>query len=116
MKSINEQISKYNSIRKLFADPVKVSIKNRANPLPQFNDISFNFWLTEYLRNAILNNFINKARRIEPNQDYVPAEMYHCTVKSCGLLGKQLNESQTSEIIERAREALKNFSKIPNKL
>lgn len=111
MKSIEEQILKYNSIRKLFTDPTKVAIKNRAKPLPQFNDISFSFWLTENLRNSILNNFIDKARKIEPDQDYVPAEMYHCTVKSCGLLGKQLNEDQISEIIKLAKEELKSFPK-----
>jgi len=116
MKSIKEQISKYNSIRKLFTDSSKVAIKNRDNPLPQFNDISFNFRLAENLRNAILDNFINQAKRIEPEQDYVPPELYHCTVKSCGLLGKQLNENQIPEIIERAREVFKNFPKFRIKL
>jgi 2'-5' RNA ligase len=116
MQSIEEQISKYNSIRKSFADPAKVFLKNRANPLPQFNDVSFNFWLTDNLRNAILNNFINQVKKIEPSQDYVTAEMYHCTVKSCGLLGKQLNENQISEIIEQAKEELKDFPKFRIKL
>ena len=83
-------------------------IKDKNNPIPEFNDLSHNFFLSTQLIEKI-SETIQPLKKEFPDQDYVPKDTYHCTVKSCGLLGKQINDSVMPDVIERTKESLNNF-------
>ncbi|MBZ9571798.1 2'-5' RNA ligase family protein [Patescibacteria group bacterium] len=103
----------------------KIFLRNKNNPIPEFNDLSLNFWISPPLKEKI-SEIAQLLREKFPNQDYVPQDMYHCTVKSCGLLRKQIQESVIPDVIKKTKEALvgfqpfevelKGFSQFPNNI
>lgn len=70
-------------------------------------DLSINFSINKEVRQKILI-MQNKLKKFDPSQNFVPELKLHCTVKSCGLLGKQINENVIPEVIEKTEKLLKN--------
>ncbi len=68
-------------------------------------DLSINFPINKELRQKVLL-VQNQLKRIDSDQDFVPKLKLHCTVKSCGLLGKQINEEVIPDVIEKTEKLM----------
>ena len=49
----------------------------------------------------------DELKKVDSKQKFVPRLKLHCTVKSCGLLGKQINEDVVPEVIDKTEKLLK---------
>ncbi len=71
-------------------------------------DISINFPISKTVRKNILL-LQNELKQVDSNQKIVRELKLHCTVKSCGILGKQINKDNILEIVKTAEQELKKI-------
>jgi len=69
-------------------------------------DVSINFPINKEIRQKILM-IQNKLRKVDLSQNFVSELKLHCTLKSCGLLGKQINQDIIPQIIEKINQLLR---------
>ncbi len=71
-------------------------------------DLSINFPISKEIRQKIVK-VQEVSKLVDKSQIFIPELKLHCTVKSCGLIGKQINEDNIPQIIETAKRLLDDF-------
>ena len=105
---LKEQIQRYENIRKSFVNPDKAIVTSKKERMKGFLDLSFNFPIDPGFHAKIIE-IMEELKKEDPGHEYTYSSMLHCTVKSVGLIGKQIDEKLIPEVIEKTEKALKDF-------
>lgn len=104
-----EQLSKYDGLRKRIlanSDCAVITSKQKIISAPPH--ISLNFPISHKLWPGIMR-VVGELEKIDPSQGYLYPPAFHCTLKSCGILGKDISEEDIPAIISKISAALKDF-------
>ena len=106
---LQDQLQKYENLRrKILGNPDQARVTSKKERMEEPPHISLNFPVDSSFWDRIMN-LVGELEKEDPGHEYIYPPILHCTVKSCGVLGKNISEDTIPEIIPRIDKALKDF-------
>lgn len=105
---LKAQLQRYKKLRQSFSNPDEAVISSRGEGAKEFPFFSLNFEIKNNLSRKItvISEELDKK---DPGHEYLAAPILHCTVKSLGLIGKQVALNQIPQVAAKLEAIINNF-------
>lgn len=106
---LQEQLLKYEALRRrILINPSQIRVTTKQKRMAEPPHISLNFSVDCKLWPGIMH-VMEELEKADPGHEYIYPSIFHCSIKLCGILGKNISQDDIPAIVSKVGAALKDF-------